>query len=319
MFYTDAEYGFSIEFPDEWTNTPGHVSSFERKRIIFSPVRPPNSEDKVKGGELNIAVATRGFIPDPHKRERQMVSFVKTKNFFSFNWGQRVYTLAKKLDSEPNTAWVETKNLLRRVEITRGVIEAIRYDTAYTIQYGYTQSDQAHITSMIESFRFGRKQIIQDIVVMFCFRKSLFGEQEFTTIMTLLMNQPRNSRGASTLHVCSGFLGLSPPGSPPAIKVLAQWIIDGRWGADATGLDRAFREKLRPDLLRDDLEAGKQLGYMPYVFAVGPISPEYAEEMRSRLAGEFPEFLGIIAFQETHAIAQLAEGLRLKVQLELQL
>jgi hypothetical protein len=109
VFYTDAEYGFSIEFPDEWTNTPGHVSSFERKRIIFSPVRPSNSEDKVKGGELNIAVATRGFIPDPHKRERQMVSFVKTKNFFSFNWGQRVYTLAKKLDSEPNTAWVETK------------------------------------------------------------------------------------------------------------------------------------------------------------------------------------------------------------------
>jgi hypothetical protein len=165
---------------------------------------------------------------------------------------------------------------------------------------------------------FDRRKSVENIAVIFCFRDSVVGEQEFTTIMTLLANRTVKFRAASTAHVCAGFLGLSPPNSPPSIKILAQWIIEGRWGADATDLDSTFREKLRPELLWDDREAGRQLGSMPYVFAVGPVSREYAKQMRSHLADKFTEFLGIVAFQEPNTIAQIAEGLRLHVQLALQ-
>lgn len=99
-----------------------------------------------------------------------------------------------------------------------------------------------------------------------------------------------------TLHVCNGFLKLPFDGRPPAARVLAEWVRDGTFGADATGLAPDFAKRLNPELLQDEKEASHNLG-QTYFVAVGPLSDGYVGELRSELQGRFPGFLGIIRFR----------------------
>jgi hypothetical protein len=82
---------------------------------------------------------------------------MKVTNFFSLKWGQPVYTVAKRLDNEANTAWIETKTVERdgTAKSVRGLIEVVRSRAVYTVQYAYTHDTQPHVTSTLASFRFG--------------------------------------------------------------------------------------------------------------------------------------------------------------------
>lgn len=122
-----------------------------------------------------------------------------------------------------------------------------------------------------------------------------------------------------TIQLCNGFFKLAPTGYPNADQILATWVKDGTFGADASNVEEGTQLSLSRLSNRATENSSESDDRPSYFVACSPISDRYELAISSALTGKLPGYRGAIHFRGQRTSAELGRQLYLPGGFELKI